>query len=390
MFNATFDEIGFPEIEAFCRNWSEGVRVEYKREVVNISKIVASFANSQGGIWLIGVDTDKHTNFPIFPLCGCPITAGIEEKITQSCLTGVYPPIDPAIKVVRLPKDSDRCIIVVKISESVEAPHAIENTTRVYTRVHNTTNIIQLAEIDRIDYLLQRRREPEKRRENIIAAGVEKFKATVPQLAISIGPLYPHRPIFTPESLTKRVAKIQGTQELGALVRDARRSQEGYVSARPMVLSPRSNWLSLSFWGVLVNVTNLEISEAVSFSKKKVGFILLTHLVVQLARCIGAAQIFLDDTTTNLLLRIELKNVAGLGIHPGAQMFDLDLWLDNHVAASTDETLLGEISTPRESLTSDSASLMIQLIKQLMWGFDWAEDSVDKHVLEILKANRFA
>lgn len=390
MFNATLDGIDFPEIETFCRNWSEGVRVEYKREVVNISKIVASFANSQGGIWLIGVETDKHTNFPILPLCGCPVTAGIEEKITQSCLTGVYPPIVPVIKVVRLPNDPNRCVIVVKISESVEAPHAIENTTRVYTRVHNTTNIIQLAEIDRIDYLLQRRREPEKRRESLIAAGVEKFKATVPQVAISIGPLYPYRPIFTPETLAERVSKIHRTQGLGALVRDARRSQYGYVSSRPMVSSPRSNWLSLSFWGVLVHVTNLEISEAQSFSKKKVGFVHLTHLVVQLARCISAAQILLDDTTTNLLLRIELKNVAGLGIHPGAQMIDLDLWLDNHVAASTDDTLVAETSTLRETLTSDSASLMIELIKQLMWGFDWAEDSVDKHVIEILKANHFA
>ena len=33
MFTKLAKEIDFNDIEAFCREWSEGVRVEYKREV---------------------------------------------------------------------------------------------------------------------------------------------------------------------------------------------------------------------------------------------------------------------------------------------------------------------------------------------------------------------
>ena len=47
------------EIEAFCREWAEGVRVEYKSEIAHIPKIISSFANTLGGIFIIGVETDE-------------------------------------------------------------------------------------------------------------------------------------------------------------------------------------------------------------------------------------------------------------------------------------------------------------------------------------------
>ena len=51
MFTKLANEIDFNYIEAFCREWGEGVRVEYKRKTTteSLCKTISSFANTQGG-----------------------------------------------------------------------------------------------------------------------------------------------------------------------------------------------------------------------------------------------------------------------------------------------------------------------------------------------------
>ena len=98
MFTKPIDEITFEDVESFCKEWPEGVRVEYKQKLdikKQIPKIVSSFANYYGGIFFIGVKADKTKNEVIFPIQGIPETPGIEEQIQQSALTGIYPGVIP-------------------------------------------------------------------------------------------------------------------------------------------------------------------------------------------------------------------------------------------------------------------------------------------------------
>ena len=85
MFTKLAKDIEFSDIEAFCREWGEGVRVEYKREIQSLPKIISSFANTLGGIFIIGVETDDN-NKAKFPIQGFVNKGGIEERITQSAL----------------------------------------------------------------------------------------------------------------------------------------------------------------------------------------------------------------------------------------------------------------------------------------------------------------
>ena len=89
MFTKPIDEITFEDVESFCKEWGEGVRVEYKREVAEIKGkipiIVSSFANFYGGIFFLGVKADKTKNEVIFPIQGIPDTPGIEEQIHTEC-----------------------------------------------------------------------------------------------------------------------------------------------------------------------------------------------------------------------------------------------------------------------------------------------------------------
>ena len=62
MFTKPIDEITFEDVKSFCNEWAESVRVEYKRDINlkrHIPKIVSSFANAYGGLFLIGVEADQ-------------------------------------------------------------------------------------------------------------------------------------------------------------------------------------------------------------------------------------------------------------------------------------------------------------------------------------------
>ena len=96
------NEIDFNDIEAFCREWAEGVRVEYKSEIAHIPKIISSFANTQGGIFIIGVETDQNNKVK-FPIQGIQNDGGIEERIIQSATDGIYPAIMPEVIICDVP-----------------------------------------------------------------------------------------------------------------------------------------------------------------------------------------------------------------------------------------------------------------------------------------------
>ena len=108
MFTKPADEINFSDIKTFCAEYSEGVRVEYKREISQIRKhvpkIVSSFANTQGGILLIGAETDEKNNVKCIQ--GIPVERGIDERIVQSALTGIYPSVIREVIICDVPQKS--------------------------------------------------------------------------------------------------------------------------------------------------------------------------------------------------------------------------------------------------------------------------------------------
>ena len=126
VFDKLLDRVGFDDVVAFCRQFPEGVRVEYKREPVQIDKIVASLANTLGGFFVIGIRTDEK-NMPVLPIEGMQKRQGIEEQIVQIAQTAIYPALTPAVRVLAVPGNADRLVAVVKVAESIDAPHAVDD-----------------------------------------------------------------------------------------------------------------------------------------------------------------------------------------------------------------------------------------------------------------------
>ena len=210
MFTKPISEITYEDVESFCQEWAEGVRVEYKRDMNikrHIPKIVSSFANTYGGLFLIGVEANQ-TNNQVISIPGIPQRNGIEEQIVQSALTGIYPGVMPGVKILNVP-NSNNVVVVVRVDESVQAPHAIEKSTKIYIREGSITQ----ADIGRIEHLLKRREDSkvfaqqilnriEQRISNIhnfpkyIDKGVRASEVS-PQLTVTARPVFPYRPLIS-------------------------------------------------------------------------------------------------------------------------------------------------------------------------------------------------
>ena len=208
MFNLSKDEITFEVVEDFCREWQEGVRVEYKQKITSdVPKTVSSFANTQGGLFIIGVRENEPNSEEPYTIEGIPNTGGIEEGIVQSSVTGIYPPIMPEVIIIRVP-DTEKVVVVVRVDESPHAPHAIQNSTKVYIRFGSITQPYEkpeLADLNRIEYLFIRRQDESvviEQNLNQMENRAKQFCSTDETvLTLVARPVFLYRPVISPSRI---------------------------------------------------------------------------------------------------------------------------------------------------------------------------------------------
>ncbi len=86
LWNKSIKEIEFGDVDTFLQTMQpENTRLDYKREKPNdLEKTIAAFANTLGGMILVGVDSDNTDNTPIWPpMHGMAQRPGIEEAVVQ-------------------------------------------------------------------------------------------------------------------------------------------------------------------------------------------------------------------------------------------------------------------------------------------------------------------
>ena len=126
----------------------------------------------------------------------------------QSALTGIYPAVMPEVIIRDVPRETDRGVVVVRVNESPQAPHAIQNSTKVYIREGSITQPYELAAIGRIEHLLKRREEPQRISRQILDRIEERVRVNTyrphlerPNLELLAQPVFPYRPIIAPPEI---------------------------------------------------------------------------------------------------------------------------------------------------------------------------------------------
>lgn len=155
LFILELSSINYDKIKAFCNlGISEGLRIDYKEKFPkNLERLICAFANTVGGIILIGVKADKKMNQPV-DIPGIKLIVGLEEKVINMCLSHISPPVVPEVKVCDFKLDqnkltSDRAVLFIRVRGSgPSAPHYLLNSNEILIRAHNRNSRADLRTIE--------------------------------------------------------------------------------------------------------------------------------------------------------------------------------------------------------------------------------------------------
>lgn len=201
------DEITAEDLDAFLKQRiPEGQQLDYKQAVdKSLAKSIASFANTVGGLIILGVATDD-SNQPIYPPCGIPASDWKSDSITQVCADGtnpmVLPSVGPTLKNPHDKEGEDTVLVVMRVDQSPLSPHAVDKSTRVPVRVKDITKSIDWADIDRISLLLKQRDKFEALRDDFLNRSLQRLRqisqnpsSNFPIVWYSVTPVFLTRPI---------------------------------------------------------------------------------------------------------------------------------------------------------------------------------------------------
>lgn len=225
LYNKAITSISWSDIERFCeQGTAENTYLEYKRDFPNdLAKPIAAMANTFGGLIMIGIDeTDAGT--PQLPLKGIEAQRGLEERVLNTILDSMTPPVIPEIATC-LNGTSERAIVVIRVPQSEHAPHALHRNSAVYIRTGKRNKPEDFADLERIDWLRGSRKKADDLREWLFSRACVRFRELrdgkvggVPEtdegrwspieeqpglLTIALCPMYPDRILVQPSRLSE-------------------------------------------------------------------------------------------------------------------------------------------------------------------------------------------
>jgi hypothetical protein len=250
-------------VREVCARFNEGLRVEYKGTLDanvrgQLPKIVASFANSQGGVLVVGIHTVNGVPQPPFDGFAPPPREEFPLTVENICLQNIYPPLIPRTHVVQ--SDVPNLVfLVIEVDESGESPHAIENSKKVYVRTGYAANPYDLAEVDLIIELMKRRREPLERRDRLLKFAEQRSHQNVqhdqPFTQISICPSLPRTALCSSQDVWNFLYQVQINNAIGLVYPNSmRRIPDGAASLthnNDMLPHVPSQYLEVGKYGLL-------------------------------------------------------------------------------------------------------------------------------------------
>jgi Schlafen, AlbA_2 len=213
LYDKPIEQITFDDITAFCtERRRESIHLDYKREIdSSIARTIAAMANTWGGLILVGVDEDDSR--PRLPVAGIAYEEHLRERVNDIILGNITPPVFPEIQICRS-TDNQRALIVVRVAQSNLTPHAIRGNTRVYLRTDTSNQPEELATVDRILWLVDRRQRSASLKEMFYQRADERWislcagagvTARHGELIFGMSPLYPFESLVAYRRLLQEI-----------------------------------------------------------------------------------------------------------------------------------------------------------------------------------------
>jgi hypothetical protein len=361
-------------IRAVCATYSEGLRVEYKstfNEDVKdkLPKIVSSFANSQGGVLIIGVATLKGVPQP--PFNGFEARGREEYPLTVEsiCMKGIQPPVFPRTHVV---EDAGRTFLVIEVDESGQAPHAIENSRKVYVRTGNASDPYDLAKVDEIIDLMKRRQEPLELRKRILSFAENRAIVNTrgnPYFQISICPTYPRGAMCSSKEIWDLLNGMQFSEQVLVPANSIRRVSDGAAAIvrDPNIPSIPGHYVEINRYGLLFALRRFTQTgwEQPGDQRQQLHFGDLFHALLRLSSC--AKKLYdRNGYHGHISLQISLHHVRGQSMRFVDRLFmDVD-------SPGDFECYSDDVSAERFGLMGEifgESDILLDILCELTWAF---------------------
>lgn len=163
-FNKDISEIEYEDLEKLIENnISEGWFIEYKGSFPNNKKIansIASFANSEGGWYIIGIEENENEANP-FEIVGFDLETNRkpDDKITNIVKDNIDPIPYFESRIVEMPEN--KVVLIVQVFENHNPPY-ISNGS-VYIRVGETSKPLAIDDRYQFEKLLNKRENYRKK-----------------------------------------------------------------------------------------------------------------------------------------------------------------------------------------------------------------------------------
>jgi hypothetical protein len=389
--------ITLAHVRDFCGRFSEGLRVEYKRDFdanvrERLSKAVSSFANSHGGVLVVGVNTvngEPQAPFGFEP----PAREELALTVENICLQNIYPPVFPRTTVV--PSDvGTRVFLVIEVEESGEAPHAIENSKKVYVRTGNAANPYDLADVDLIIDLFTKRKEPLELRDRLEKSAERRAEKWVmsPQsyVQVTICPRFPRSALCTSEEVYDFVqnTRYRGVQFIHPNY--LHRVPDGVAGQIPERAGTSAAYEEINRFGLLFARTRFR--KVPWDGQQDQPVLLYGDLFHSLCKFLYCAESFYGAKgfRGTVLIRVSLNNVAGerMTFYRLGGMFLDDL-------SPNDFRCIAEVvSTERvvelDRIVANKLDVLTDILGELAWSFWQSLGEFPRHRLNAYAAENCA
>ena len=396
VFTKPIDNISYDDVVSFCQQRiGEGISLDYKKDFPrSLGETISAFANSFGGVIIIGVKEDESSK-PKPPFEGIDHEDKLEERVWNIILDNIYPPLFPEIRVCP-PKDG-KTFVVIRIPQSNETPHAIYNNTKVYIRTGNRSKLEDLATVEQIEWLRNRRKKSEELREMLYRRAEDRYRTICEQRHVSAGfgefalsfcPLYLQKPLVALEQIERIVneAKVSDRYATFPKLWDSPRPvQDGIVSygirgeTRVIAYTEVNRFGMVFYKKVLEEIDNTPGTEA----KKKLHIISIVDILRVAFEAMAA---FYDKIGYWGLVEVKFSvgSILGVSFIPPRAIYALeDLIEKNDVQKVVSWQIV--VSVPELKDSAVRRSKLVDTVKDITWSF--GQQMAEENINELLRGD---
>lgn len=171
------NSFNFDDIVSFQKqNHPEGIELDYKKVFPDkgLAKIIASFANTRGGVIILGIEEDKKT--------GLPISAnGIVPDKHDDRVYQYVGNINPIPKVVCHTTNEvhGKVFVLIRVFEGDETPYYVYNDSNIWIRTGNISKPIDIVSPEGAELLYKKSERAEIGRIHNLDSAEANFQAFI-------------------------------------------------------------------------------------------------------------------------------------------------------------------------------------------------------------------